>query len=272
MSEAEIVKTERMGKVLVITMDRPKANAINHAMSRAMYTAFCELQDDPDLLVGVLLSANPRIFSAGWDLKEVSQGTYRPEDYFDPLVGHGPGGFAGIVENFTLDKPVIAAVGGAAVGGGFEMTLACDLILASEDAFFQLPELQRGLLPDAGGVQRLPRQIPPKVAAGMMLTGRRLSATEAHAWGLVYNVVPVDMLREQALELASGISASAPLALRALKATLRQNESLSVEEALYRARPGNSGLRIVEEMLRSEDFFEGPRAFAEKRAPLWKGK
>ena len=152
------------------------------------------------------------------------------------------------------------------------MTLACDLILASDDAFFQLPELRRGLLPDAGGVQRLPRQIPPKVAAGLMLTGRRLSAVEAHAWGLVHEVLPAHRLLAAALELATSIATSAPLALRALKATLRQNEQLSIQEALYRARPGNSGLPIVEQMLNSEDFFEGPRAFAEKRAPNWKGK
>jgi len=266
------VRTERLGRVLVITMDRPKANAINHAMSRAMYGAFQMLQRDPDLLVGVLESANERIFSAGWDLKEVAAGLYRPDDYFDPEVGHGPGGFAGIVENFDLDKPVIAAVNGAAVGGGFEMTLACDMILAADDAYFQLPELQRGLLPDAGGVQRLPRQIPPKVAAGLILTGRRMPAEEGRAWGLVHDVVPRGRLREEAIRTAEIVGGAAPLALRALKATLRQNEGLSLREALARARPGESGLPIVERMFQSEDFFEGSRAFSEKRAPRWTGR
>jgi crotonobetainyl-CoA hydratase len=267
------ITTYRHGKhILVVVMDRPKANAINHAMSRTMYAAFSELQADPELMVGLLMSANERIFFAGWDLKEVAAGEYRPDDYFDPEKGHGPGGFAGIVENFHLNKPVIAAVNGAAVGGGFELTLACDLILASDDAFFQLPELIRGFLPDAGGVQRLPRQIPPKVAAGMILTGRRMPAAEAKRWGLVHDLVDGAKLREEAIRLAETICKSAPLALQALKATLRQNEKLSMREALDRARPGKSGLPIVEEMLKSEDFFEGARAFAEKREPNWKGR
>jgi crotonobetainyl-CoA hydratase len=272
MTEDGGIRTERRGKVLIITMDRPKANAINHAMSRAMYRAFEELQSDPELLVGVLESADSRIFSAGWDLKEVAVGIYRPEDYFDPEKGHGPGGIAGIVENFALDKPVIAAVNGAAVGAGFEITLACDMIIATEDAFFQLPEMQLGLLPDAGGVQRLPRQIPPKIAAGLILTGRRMSAAEGKGWGLVHDVVPAQGLREATMQLAEGISHAAPLALRALKATLRQNEDLPLRETFVRARPGKTGLPIVEKMLGSEDFFEGPRAFSEKRPPRWKGR
>jgi crotonobetainyl-CoA hydratase len=198
----DLVLLEVRGKVLVIIMNRPKVNAINHAMSRAMHRGFLRLQTDPELLVGILASANERVFSAGWDLKEVAAGEYRPDDYFDPVKGHGPGGFAGIVENFDLNKPVIAAVRGAAVGGGFEMILACDLILASPDAYFQLPELVRGFLPDAGGLQRLPKLVPPMVAAGMLLTGRRMDAAEARGWGLVHEVVPGEGLMDRALALA----------------------------------------------------------------------
>jgi crotonobetainyl-CoA hydratase len=145
------VRTEQRGKVLLITLDRPKANAINVAVSRALHAAFDRLQRDEGLLVGVLASANERIFSAGWDLKEVAT-NYKPGEHFDAEKGHGPGGFAGITENFELNKPVIAAIRGAAVGGGFEMAMACDILLASPDAWFQLPEMQRGFLPDAGGV------------------------------------------------------------------------------------------------------------------------
>ena len=136
--------------------------------------------------------------------------------------------FAGIVENWQLNKPVIASVRGAAVGGGFEMCLACDLIIAASDAYFQLPELVRGLLPDAGGIQRLPRQLPPKVAAELMMTGRRLGADEAARWGLVHAVVPADELLVQAMEIAQTVAKSAPLALQALKAMLRLNEGLSM--------------------------------------------
>src|SRR4051794_15741214 len=178
MEEQHFVRTDRRGPILLITMDRPKVNAINHAMSRALYHAYQELQESAELMVAILCSANERVFSAGWDLKEVAAGHYRPDLYFDPVLGHGPGGFAGIVENWQLIKPVIASVRGAAVGGGFEMCLACDLIIATSDAYFQLPELVRGLLPDAGGIQRLPRQMPPKVAAELMMTGRRLGADE----------------------------------------------------------------------------------------------
>jgi crotonobetainyl-CoA hydratase len=265
------IRTERDGPILVITMDRPKVNAINHAMSRVLYAAYQELQETQALMVGILCSANERVFSAGWDLKDVAAGDYRPERYFDPVVGHGPGGFAGIIENWQLNKPVIAVVRGAAVGGGFEMCLACDMILASEDAYFQLPELVRGFLPDAGGIQRLPRQLPQKVAAELMMTGRRMSAEEAARWGLVHTIVSPDKLLDQAKATARMIAKSAPLALQALKAMLRLNEGLSIEEAMRRARPGNSGVPVFEQMIKSEDFFEGSRAFVERREPKWRG-
>jgi len=266
------IATEQRGRILIITMDRPKVNAINHAVSRALYRAYDRLQNDPDLMVAILASANPRVFSAGWDLKEVAAGEYRPDDYLDPETGHGPGGFAGIVENWELNMPVIAAIQGAAVGGGFEMALACDLILATPDAWFQLPELVRGFLPDAGGMQRLPKMVPPKVAASMLLSGRVMPAEEAARWGLLHAIAPGDRLMAEAITLAETVAKSAPLALQAMKAVLRQNENLSSREALERARPGQSGLPIFEAMARSEDMFEGSRAFVEKREPRWTGR
>lgn len=269
---SEGLKVERLGKILIVTMDRPKANAINNAMSRAMYRVFDAFQRDPELLVAILASANERIFSAGWDLKEVADGVWQPGDDEHLERGVGPGGFAGIVENWSLDKPVIAAVHGAAVGGGFEMTLACDVIIASADAYFQLPELMRGFLPDVGGVQRLPKLIPPMAAAEMLLTGRRVEVDEAKAWGLVAKVVPRERLMEEAIAMAETIAQGAPLAIRALKSVLRQNQSLSVRECFARTKPGRSGIPVYEQMQTSEDFWEGPRAFAEKRPPRWKGR
>ena len=269
---SEGLAVERRGKILIVTMARGKANAINNATSRAMYRLFDAFQRDPGLMVAILASANERIFSAGWDLKEVAEGQWQPGDDEHPEKGPGPGGFAGITENWMLDKPVIAAVNGAAVGGGFEMALACDIIIASEDVFFQLPELMRGFLPEVGGMQRLPKLIPPMAAAEMLLTGRRVSVEEAKAWGLVARIVPRERLLEEAIATAETIARGAPLAIRAMKAVLRQNESLSIREAFERERPGKSGIPVYEQMLGSEDFFEGPRAFAEKREPRWKGR
>ena len=267
MSEAH-VRTEQRGKVLLITLDRPKANAINAAVSRALYAAFDRLQQDEGLLVGVLASANERIFSAGWDLNEAA-GDYEPGE---TEKSHGAGGFAGIAENFMLNKPVIAAIGGAAVGGGFEMALACDIMLASPDAWFQLPELQRGFLPDVGGMQRLPRLVPPNVARSLLYTGRRMEAAEAKHWGLVAEIHASQELLPKALEMAAGIAKGAPLALQAMKAVLRRNEDISLADAFYRTRPGASGSEIYERMSNSEDALEGPRAFLEKREPRWKGR
>lgn len=271
MSDA-VVLVERVGHVLEITLNRPPANAINRSTSRAVHTALRKLQDDPDLRVGIITGSGDRIFSAGWDLKEVAESGFDPALDTHPELGHGQGGFGGIVEYHDLLKPVICAVNGAAVGGGFEIALACDVILASESAFFQLPEMQRGFLADAGALQRLPRRVPYNVAVELLLSGRRLSSDEARGWGLVHSVHPQEALRDEALALATHIASGAPLALQAMKEVLRHIQCMPVEQSLALTKPGRSGLAMYERMSASEDYLEGPRAFAEKRAPVWAGR
>jgi len=267
-----IVDAVRRGHVLEITLNRPPANAINRAASRAIYAALHQLQEDPDLRVGLITGAGERIFSGGWDLKEVAEPGFDMAREYDPVHGHGPGGFAGIVEYHDLNKPVIAAVNGAAVGGGFEIALACDVILMADHAFFQLPEMQRGFLPDAGAIQRLPRLVPYNVAVEMLLSGRRMEAAEAKGWGLAHDVYPRAQLLDRARAYAEEVVKGAPLAMQAMKAVLRRIDSMPMAEALALTKPGQSGLDIYERMMTSDDALEGPRAFAEKRAPVWKGR
>jgi crotonobetainyl-CoA hydratase len=257
------VHTERRGGVLEVTLDRPKANAIDTATSRELAAAFATLRDDPELRVAILTGAGDRFFSAGWDLKAAAEGEAADAD-------HGPGGFAGLTELFDLDEPVIVAVNGMAVGGGFELALAGDLILAAEGVDMFLPEATIGLVPDAGGVFRLPRRLPRSIALDMLLTGRRMGADEAARWGLVNEVVPAAELLPRARRLAERIVAAAPLATVAVKALLRATEHRSVEEAYAVMRSGE--VAAYERLLRSEDIEEGPRAFAEGRAPRWKGR
>ncbi len=257
---ADPLHISRHGQVLQVVLDRPKANAIDMPTSRALYAAFRAFQDDGDLRVAILTGGGERFFSAGWDLKA--------QEAVD--ADHGPGGFAGITEFWDLDKPVIAAVNGLAFGGGFELALACDLIVAAEEAEFALPEVTLGIVAESGGVQRLPRRLPNAIAMDMLLTGRRMGAEEALRLGLVNRVAPRASLLATAHTLAADIAAHAPLAVRASKALVRLGEGRSVQETYAAMRAGQAP--AYRAMLASDDAQEGSRAFAEKRAPQWKGR
>lgn len=256
------VKLQARDGILIITLDRPKANAIDVTTSLELHAAFKALNDDPALRVGIITGTG-RFFSAGWDLGAANDGEAVDAD-------HGPGGFAGLTEYFSLTKPVIAAVNGLAVGGGFELALAADLIVASETAKFWLPEAQLGMLPDSGGLLRLPKAIPARLAREMILTGRRMDAAEALALNLVNRVVAPENLLEAALEIAASIARSAPLAITAARDILRETEALGIEAGYRHMRSG--AIPSYQAMLQSDDALEGPRAFAEGRAPEWKGR
>ena len=258
----DAVKTSVLNGVLTITLDRPKANAINVPTSQALYRAFAQLNDDPALRVGILTGTG-RFFSAGWDLAGATQGEAIDAD-------HGPGGFAGLTEFFSLQKPVIAAVNGLAMGGGFELALAADLIVASDTAEFALPEVKLGMVADSGGVLRLPRRLPRAIALEMLLTGRRMGALEAARWGLVNRVVDPDQLLEAAQALAQEMVLAAPLALAAVKEVISATDGQAIEAAYSTLRTAD--LPHYGAMLRSEDAAEGPRAFAEKRPPHWQAR
>jgi crotonobetainyl-CoA hydratase len=258
----EAVKTSVLNGVLTITLDRPKANAINVPTSQALFRAFMQLNDDPALRVGILTGTG-RFFSAGWDLAGATQGEAIDAD-------HGPGGFAGLTEFFSLQKPVIAAVNGLAMGGGFELALAADLIVASDTAEFALPEVKLGMVADSGGVLRLPRRLPRAIALEMMLTGRRMGALEAARWGLVNRVVAPEALLETAQALAQEMVLAAPLALAAVKELVNATEGQTIEAAYTTLRKAD--LPHYRAMLRSDDAAEGPRAFSEKRPPRWQAR
>lgn len=245
------------GPVLEITLDRPRANAIDRETGLALHDAFARLRGDPELRVGIFTAAGERFFSAGWDLKAAAAGDE------DPSTDFGPGGFAGFTEMFDLDKPVIAAVNGMAVGGGFEMVLACDLIVAAEHAEFFLPELSVGIVPDAGGVQRLPSLLPRAVANDLILTSRRMGAAEAQSWGLVRSVVPGNRLMGEARELAERVAAAAPLATQATKQVLRGIAGMDPESSFAAMREGS--FPAYDRALASDEAGEGAAAFAEGR-------
>jgi crotonobetainyl-CoA hydratase len=263
---ADAVRTEvrgEAGDVLLITLDRPSANAVDVPTSQALHTAFRRLEDDPSLRVGIITGAGDRFFCAGWDLKAAAGGEAVDAD-------HGPGGFAGLTEFFGRTKPVIAAVNGLAFGGGFELALAADLMVVAEHAELAVSEVRVGLVADAGGLLFLPRRLPGAIARELLLTGRRMPAVEAARWGLANRVVPAEELLDVALALAADIAAGAPLSIAAVQEVLEATAGLDVESGFRAMREAD--LPRYRQMLASEDALEGPRAFAEKRPPRWQGR
>ena len=258
---SDVLTLERRGHVAELTLNRPKANAIDAPTSRAMAKVVAEFKNDPDLWVGIFTGTG-RFFSAGWDLKAAAAGeTTDIKDY-------GEGGFGGITENWDLNKPLIAAVNGYAAGGGFELALACDIIIASTTASFMLSEVNSGLTPGGGGIIHLPHRIPYGLAMEMLYTGRSMKPDEALRVGLVNRVVEPDQLMDAAREIADDIVTSAPLAVQAVKSVLRDIEGLSARDAYVAQERNAENIKVQT----SEDFQEGPRAFAEKRAPEWKAR
>lgn len=251
-----IVEIEQIDATLVIAINRPaQRNAVNQAVSLAIAQALDQLDTDPALRVGIITGRGGS-FCAGMDLKAFLDGE-RPE-----LEGRGFGG----VTEAPPKKPLIAAVEGFALAGGCELALACDLIVAAEDAWFGLPEVTRGLVAGSGGLVRLPRRIPPAIALEYALTGERMSAPIANLWGLVNRISPAGQALTEALALAGQITANAPLSTLMTKRIIRESASWTEEEIWARQRP------LSESVLASEDAQEGARAFAEKRAPNWKGQ
>ena len=248
---------EIANQIAVLTIDRPKANAIDSPISRAMGEAFLGFEGDPNVRVVVVTGAGERFFSAGWDLTA-------GEDYG---VDNGVGGFGGFPDLPNRQKPVIAAVNGMAVGGGFEIAMAADLIVAAEHAQFFLPEAGLGILPDAGSV-RLPRLLPTHIATELMLTGRRMPAAEAAHYGLVNRVVPGSELLTAARALADEIIASAPLSVAAILDIGRRTANMDVADAMKAIRSFDSYRAAID----SDDAQEGTTAFNEKRSPVWKGR
>ncbi len=245
------------GSTAVVTIDRPKANAIDAATSKAMGDTFAALDADPDVRAIIVTGAGPKFFSAGWDLSA--------DEEFDS--DYGVGGFGGFPQLPNRATPVIAAVNGMAVGGGFEIAMGADLIVAADHAQFWLPEPGLGILPDAGAV-RLPRLLPPHVARELLLTGRRMDAVEGHRWGLIARVVAADELLAAAHELAAAIAASAPLSVAALLDIERRTARLTVDEAMQSLKTLKSYRRAID----SDDAQEGTTAFNERRPPVWKGR
>ncbi len=256
------IKTRRDGAILEVTLDRPKANAIDLATSRIMGEAFQEFRDDPELRVAILTGGGEKFFCPGWDLKAAADGDAVDGDY-------GVGGFGGLQELRGLNKPVIAAVNGIACGGGLELALSADMIIAADHASFALPEIRSGTVADAASV-KLPKRIPYHIAMELLLTGRWFDADEAHRWGLVNEIVPGDQLMDRAWELARLLASGPPLVYAAIKEIVRDAEDAKFQDAMNRITKRQ--LPSVDVLYGSEDNLEGARAFAEKRDPVWKGR
>ncbi|NKX38963.1 carnitinyl-CoA dehydratase [Tritonibacter mobilis] len=262
MTDHTPVKTRREGAILEVTLDRPKANAIDLATSRMMGEAFQAFRDDDELRVAIITGGGDKFFCPGWDLKAAAGGDAVDGDY-------GVGGFGGLQELRDLNKPVIAAVNGIACGGGLELALSADMILAADHASFALPEIRSGTVADAASI-KLPKRIPYHIAMELLLTGRWFDAEEAQRWGLVNEILAADQLMDRAWGLARLLASGPPLVYAAIKEIVRDAEDAKFQDAMNRVT--GRQLRTVDVLYGSEDNLEGARAFAEKRDPVWKGR
>ena len=256
------IKTTISGSILEVTLDRPKANAIDLKTSKIMGEVFAKFRDDPNLRVAILTSSGDKFFCAGWDLKAAADGEAVDGDY-------GVGGFGGIQELPNLNKPIIAAVNGIACGGGLELAMSADIIIASEDATFALPEILSGTVADAASI-KLPKRIPHHIAMELLFTGRWFDVNEAYKWGLINEIVPKKDLLTRARKLAETLASGPPLVYAAIKEIVREAENQDFHETMEKVT--SRQLKTVDKLYSSEDQLEGARAFSEKRPPVWKGK
>jgi enoyl-CoA hydratase/carnithine racemase len=256
----EFVDVKHDGRITIVTLNRPEVmNALHKPAHFELHEVFNSFAADPDQWVAIVTGAGDRAFCAGNDLKWQAAGGER---------GWNSSGFGGLTLRFHCDKPIIAAVNGVAMGGGFEIALACDLIIAAENATFALPEPRVGLAALAGGLHRLPRQIGLKRAMGMILTARHVSAREGHELGFVNEVVPQGEAPAAAMRWAETICKNSPMSIRASKQTIQKGLGVSLEQAIAEQRE----YPAVKAMVASQDYIEGPKAFAEKRPPKWLGR
>ena len=256
------VKTKVDGHVLEVTLERPKANAIDLKTSVIMGEVFAGFRDDPDLRVAIITGGGEKFFCAGWDLKAAADG--------DAVDGnYGVGGFGGLQELRGLNKPVIAAVNGICCGGGLELALSADIILAADHASFALPEIRSGTVADAASI-KLPKRIPYHIAMEMLFTGRWIDAQEAARWGMVNQIHPAGDLMGQARKMAAVLASGPPLVYAAIKEIVREAEDMGFQDALNRITKRQ--FETVDRLYASQDQVEGAVAFSEGRDPVWKGR
>ena len=259
---SEVIKTTRKNGIFHVILDRPKANAIDLKTSIAMGEVFKTFRDDPELRVAIVSTAGEKFFCAGWDLKAAADGDAVDGDY-------GVGGFGSIQEMRDMNKPIIAAVEGMAVGGGFELALSCDLIYCTNESRFALPEIKAGTLADAATI-KLPKRIPYHVAMEMLFLGRWMSAEEAKHHGLVNDVLAADQLMDHVWQVAEMLASGPPLVFASIKEVVRAAEDSSFQDMMNRITKRQ--LKTVDILYDSDDNLEGAKAFAEKRDPVWKGR
>ena len=254
------IKVKKDGAILEVTIDRPKANAIDSKTSIILGDIFLNFRDDPKLRVAIITGAGDKFFSAGWDLKAVNEGEQADADY-------GVGGFGGLQELPDMNKPIIAAVNGIACGGGLEIMISTDIIIAADHATFALPEINVGVIADAATI-KLRRRIPYHVAIEFLMTGRWMDTKEAKHWGLINEVVPANDLMNRAKEIATKIAKGPNLIYSSIKEVMRKTENIDEQPAFDILR----SLDSVKKVYGSEDLTEGASSFVKKEKPKWKGK